>query len=39
MQQEGVEPSHVAFVGVLNACATVLALAEGRHAEEQIMWL
>ncbi|CAM6051292.1 unnamed protein product [Sphagnum compactum] len=37
MQQEGAEPNHVTFVGVLNACATVLALGEGRHAEEQII--
>ncbi|CAK9212162.1 unnamed protein product, partial [Sphagnum troendelagicum] len=26
MQQEGVQPNSVTFVGVLNACASVLAL-------------
>jgi hypothetical protein len=30
MQQEGVEPDPVTFVGVLNACASVEALEDGR---------
>ncbi|CAK9249873.1 unnamed protein product [Sphagnum jensenii] len=30
MQQEGVQPDSVTFVGVLNACASILALEEGR---------
>ncbi|CAK9213960.1 unnamed protein product [Sphagnum jensenii] len=30
MQQEGVQPDPVTFVGVLNACASVAALEEGR---------
>jgi pentatricopeptide repeat protein len=37
MQQKGVQPDSVAFVGVLNACASVGALEEGRHAYEQII--
>jgi pentatricopeptide repeat protein len=37
MQQEGVKPNLVTFVGVLNACASVLALEEGRRAHEQII--
>jgi pentatricopeptide repeat protein len=37
MQQEGVEPDPITFVGVLNACASVAALEEGRHVEEQII--
>ncbi|CAM6036345.1 unnamed protein product [Sphagnum compactum] len=37
MQQEGVEPSSVTFVGVLNACASVVALEEGRHVHQQIV--
>jgi pentatricopeptide repeat protein len=32
MQQEGVEPNHVTFIGVLNTCASVAALDKGRHA-------
>ncbi len=39
MQREGVEPDAVTFVGVLNACASVGALDEGRQIEEQIMQL
>jgi pentatricopeptide repeat protein len=39
MQQEGVEPDAVTFVGVLNACASVGALDEGRQIEKQIMQL
>jgi hypothetical protein len=28
MQQEGVQPNTVTFVGVLNACASIMALEE-----------
>ncbi|CAK9193543.1 unnamed protein product [Sphagnum troendelagicum] len=37
MQQEGVQPNYVTFVGVLNACASVIALEEGRHVHQQII--
>ncbi|CAM6077419.1 unnamed protein product [Sphagnum tenellum] len=37
MKEEGVKPNPVTFVAVLNACASVLALEEGRHAHEQIV--
>jgi pentatricopeptide repeat protein len=37
MQSEGVQPDSVTFVGVLNACASVMALGEGRLAHEQII--
>ncbi len=37
MQQEGVRPDAVTFVGVLNACTSVVALEEGRLAHEQII--
>jgi pentatricopeptide repeat protein len=37
MQQEGVQPNSVTFVGVLNACASVIALEEGRRVHHQIM--
>ncbi len=37
MQQEGVQPDTVTYVGVLNACASIIALEEGRHAHEQII--
>jgi pentatricopeptide repeat protein len=37
MQQEGVRPDSVTFVGVLNACASIVALEEGRHVHEQII--
>ncbi|CAM6061129.1 unnamed protein product [Sphagnum tenellum] len=37
MQWEGVSPNSVTFVGVLNACASVVALEEGRCAHEQII--
>jgi hypothetical protein len=36
MQQEGVQPNSVTFVGVLNVCASVLALEEGRSVHVQI---
>jgi len=34
--QQGVQPNTVTFVGVLNACASVLALEEGRSVHQQI---
>jgi len=37
MQKEGVVPDSVTFVGVLNACASVAALGEGRRVHEQII--
>jgi hypothetical protein len=37
MQCKGVQPVHVTFVGLLNACAIVAALEEGRKAHKQIM--
>jgi pentatricopeptide repeat protein len=37
MQQEGVWPDRVTLVGVLNACASVAALEEGRGAHKQII--
>jgi hypothetical protein len=37
MQQEAVWPSSVIFVGVLNPCASLVALEEGTCALQQIM--
>jgi pentatricopeptide repeat protein len=37
MQQEGLQPDSVTFVAVLNACALVGALKEGRRAHEHII--
>ncbi|CAM6033659.1 unnamed protein product [Sphagnum compactum] len=37
MQQEGVLPNAVTFMVVLNACASVVALEEGRCVHEQII--
>ncbi len=37
MQQEGVQPGPVTFIRVLNACASVVALEEGRQVHEQII--
>ncbi|CAK9869368.1 unnamed protein product [Sphagnum jensenii] len=37
MQLDGVQPDPVTFVGMLNACASVAALEEGRHVHEQII--
>ncbi|CAK9275513.1 unnamed protein product [Sphagnum jensenii] len=37
MQCEGLQPDHVTFVGILNACASVVALEEGRCIHEQII--
>jgi pentatricopeptide repeat protein len=39
MQQEGMQTNPVtSFVWVLNECASVVALEEGRHAHVQITW-
>ncbi len=35
--QAGVEPNNLTFVGVLNACASSVALEEVRHAHDQII--
>jgi pentatricopeptide repeat protein len=37
MQQEGVQPNYVTFVGVLNACASGIALEEGRCVHHHIV--
>ncbi len=37
MQQEGVQPDPVTFVGVLNACVSLVALGNGKWAHEQII--
>ncbi len=37
MQQEGVRPNFVIFVGVVNACPSLVALEEVRHSHEQII--
>ncbi len=37
MKQEGVDPNSVTFVGVLNACATVLALEGGRCVHQEVI--
>jgi pentatricopeptide repeat protein len=37
MKAEGLQPNPVTFVRVLNACASVGALEEGRHAHKQII--
>ncbi len=37
MQWDGVQPDSVTFVGVLKACASVVAIEEGRCAHEQII--
>jgi len=36
LQQEGMEPDAVTFVGILNASASVMALEKGRCVHEQI---
>jgi hypothetical protein len=33
MQQQGVQPNSVTFVGVPNACASLIALEEGRYVQ------
>jgi hypothetical protein len=37
MQAEGVQPDSFTFVGVLNACASLVALEEGRSVHGQIV--
>jgi pentatricopeptide repeat protein len=37
MQQEGVEPNPVTFVGILKSCASTEALKEGKDVHEQII--
>ncbi|CAK9202275.1 unnamed protein product [Sphagnum jensenii] len=37
MQQEGVQADTVTFLGLLNACASIVALEEGRCGHEQII--
>jgi pentatricopeptide repeat protein len=37
MQQEGMEPNPITFVGLLNMCASVAALEKGRHIHKQII--
>jgi len=37
MQQEGVQPNYVTFVGVLNACASRIAVEEGRCVHHHIV--
>jgi pentatricopeptide repeat protein len=37
MQQDGVPPDSVTFVGVLKACASVVAIEEGRYVHQQII--
>ncbi len=37
MQQDGVEPDSVTFIGVVNACASVGVLDEGKRVHEQII--
>jgi pentatricopeptide repeat protein len=36
MQQEGMDPGALTFVGILNACANVMALEKGRCIHERI---
>ncbi len=35
--QQGVRPNFVIFVGVVNPCASLVALEEARHSHEQII--
>ncbi len=37
MQKESVQPDSLAFLGVLNACARIVALEEGRCVHQQIV--
>jgi pentatricopeptide repeat protein len=37
MQQEGVQADTVTFLGLLDACASIVALEEGRCGHEQII--
>jgi hypothetical protein len=37
MQHEGLQPDSVTFMGLLNACASVAALDEGKYVHKQII--
>ncbi|CAK9211129.1 unnamed protein product [Sphagnum troendelagicum] len=37
MQQEGVQPNFITFLGVLKACASIVALEEGRCVHQRII--
>jgi pentatricopeptide repeat protein len=37
IQQQGVRPNSVSFVGVLNVCASMVAIEEGRCVRQQII--
>jgi hypothetical protein len=37
LQHEGEQLDFVIFVGVLNACASVISLEEGMHVHQQII--
>ncbi len=37
IQQEDVQPNSVTFLGVLNACASVVAVEEGRRVHHQVI--
>jgi len=37
MQEEGVQPAPLTLVGVLNACASVVALEEGRRTHDWVI--
>jgi hypothetical protein len=37
MQHEGVSPGSFTFVVVLNACTSIVAIEEGRSAQEHII--
>ncbi|CAM6110065.1 unnamed protein product [Calypogeia fissa] len=39
MQEEGIDPDPVTYVGILNACASMAALEEGRQVHEEIIQL
>jgi pentatricopeptide repeat protein len=37
MKLEGMKPNSATFPGVVNSCAIIVALEEGRHAHQQII--
>jgi pentatricopeptide repeat protein len=37
MKLEGMKPNSATFAGVVNSCAIIVALEEGRHAHQQII--
>ncbi len=37
MQDEGMQPDSVTFMGLLNACASVVGLNEGKYVHKQII--